>query len=131
MDTVDAATRSRMMSRIRSKSSLDKKLHDFLKGNKIQHKMHPKIHGSPDALVFPNLLIFVDGCFWHCCPKCGTTPDTARSYWVPKLKRNIKRDRAVTRRLRAEGWSVYREWEHRFTYKPHALVQRIRSWIAR
>src|SRR6266702_1966919 len=118
-----------MMSRIRSRSSLDKKLHDYLKGHKIKHEMHPKIHGSPDALVYPNLLVFIDGCFWHSCPKCGRTPDTARAYWVPKLERNVKRDRAVTRRLREEGRSVYREWEHRFRICPQLLMGRIAHLI--
>jgi DNA mismatch endonuclease (patch repair protein) len=127
--TVDTATRSRMMSKIRSRSLLDEKLHNYLKGHKIKHKMYPEVPGSPDALVYPDLLIFIDGCFWHSCPRCGRTPDTDRAYWVPKLKRTVKRDRAVTRRFRKEGWSVYREWEHRFRRCPQLLMNRIARFI--
>lgn len=56
--------------------------------------------------------VFVDGCFWHCCPIHGTKPKKNISYWSPKLAQNIVRDEAVNRALAACGWSVIRGWEH-------------------
>ena len=129
MDKVSIQTRSRMMSKIRSKSALDKRLHGFLKSRKISHRMHPKIYGAPDALVFPDILVFVDGCFWHSCPKCGTTPKSRQEYWIPKLTRTQERDFRNTRKLRKQGWRVVREWEHRFLAEPNALIERLRALI--
>jgi DNA mismatch endonuclease (patch repair protein) len=56
--------------------------------------------------------IYIDGCFWHGCPVHGTTPKTNASYWVPKLRRNVERDRHVEALLLEAGWIVLRFWEH-------------------
>ena len=56
--------------------------------------------------------MFVDGCFWHCCPEHGTVPKSNEDYWIPKLKQNVERDRATDRGLREAGWQVLRFWEH-------------------
>jgi DNA mismatch endonuclease (patch repair protein) len=58
------------------------------------------------------LVLFADGCFYHCCPKHGHHPKSNQDYWVPKLARNCKRDRSNRRRLRGMGLSVWRFWEH-------------------
>lgn len=56
--------------------------------------------------------VFVDGCFWHCCPIHGTSPRSNAEYWGPKLEGNVARDRAVNEQLRNAGWTVIRAWEH-------------------
>jgi DNA mismatch endonuclease, patch repair protein len=68
--------------------------------------------GCPD-FFFPRtkVAVFVDGCFWHGCPRCGHIPKTNRSYWRKKLARNMQRDLLVRRTLRAEGIRVLRFWE--------------------
>jgi DNA mismatch endonuclease (patch repair protein) len=71
------------------------------------------------------LAVFVDGCFWHACPLHGRKPGSNREYWVPKLRRNRRRDLEVSRRLRADGWSVLRIWEHRLI-RPQSVAARIR-----
>jgi DNA mismatch endonuclease, patch repair protein len=68
--------------------------------------------------------VFVDGCFWHCCPAHGNTPRANTSYWAPKLARNVERDRRVSEALRAAGWKVVRIWEHTPTEKAVDLVAR-------
>ena len=55
--------------------------------------------------------VFVDGCFWHGCPRHGTMPAGNRAFWMAKLTRNAARDREVTRTLRKAGWRVLRVWE--------------------
>jgi DNA mismatch endonuclease (patch repair protein) len=69
--------------------------------------------GKPD-FVFRRgrVCVFVDGCFWHACPKHGTMPVGNRAFWKRKLTRNAGRDREVTRALRKAGWTVLRVWEH-------------------
>ena len=83
----------------------------------------------PD-FVFPKLrvAVFVDGCFWHGCPKHETKPRNNAAFWRKKFARNIARDRLVTRTLRREGWRVLRIWEHELARKNEArLLRRIRK----
>jgi DNA mismatch endonuclease, patch repair protein len=56
--------------------------------------------------------VFVDGCFWHCCPEHGSQPASNTWYWEPKLRRNVDRDRAADAALGEAGWTVMRFWEH-------------------
>lgn len=67
----------------------------------------------PD-LVFTRrrVAVFVDGCFWHCCPTHGRAPSDPTGYWAAKLARNVERDREVTTALQTAGWHVVRLWEH-------------------
>jgi DNA mismatch endonuclease (patch repair protein) len=67
----------------------------------------------PDiAFTARRVAVFVDGCFWHCCPEHGSQPANNTWYWEPKLARNVERDRAADAALAAGGWSVVRIWEH-------------------
>jgi DNA mismatch endonuclease, patch repair protein len=56
--------------------------------------------------------VFVDGCFWHCCPEHGSQPAANTWYWEPKLRRNVERDRVADTALGQAGWTVVRLWEH-------------------
>lgn len=64
------------------------------------------------AFTRPKVAVFIDGCFWHRCPRHGTRPRVNQAYWGPKLDANVRRDRAVNEALRADGWTVKRVWEH-------------------
>jgi DNA mismatch endonuclease (patch repair protein) len=66
--------------------------------------------------------VFVDGCFWHGCPEHGNVPRRNREYWVPKLERNIARDRRVDDVLQDAGWRVVRAWEHE---APNEIAERV------
>jgi DNA mismatch endonuclease (patch repair protein) len=85
--------------------------------------------GRPD-FVFreERLAVFVDGCFWHCCPKCGNMPASNREFWRTKLGKNKLRDRHVTRTLRTEGWKVLRIWEHELS-APDRVVKRLEALL--
>lgn len=65
-------------------------------------------------IVFPRakVAVFVDGCFWHCCPEHGSRPRANADYWNPKLDRNVERDRRADAALKVAGWTVVRIWEH-------------------
>lgn len=56
----------------------------------------------------------VNGCFWHQHSSSTCTarpPKSNRSYWIPKLKRNVERDIVNHRKLRRMGWRVLIVWE--------------------
>jgi DNA mismatch endonuclease (patch repair protein) len=77
--------------------------------------MHPRtLSGVPDfAFDSPPLALFVDGCFWHGCPRClRPLPTSNRRYWVAKIQRNVERAREVERALADRGVLVMRIWEH-------------------
>lgn len=56
--------------------------------------------------------VFVDGCYWHGCPKHFIPPRSNVSYWDGKIGRNVERDRQTDDLLKAAGWTIVRVWEH-------------------
>ena len=71
-----------------------------------------RVFGKPDfVFCAARVAVFVDGCFWHGCPRHGTQPRTRAAFWAAKFSRNKTRDREVVRTLRKAGWTVLRVWE--------------------
>ncbi len=108
-----AENRSKNMRAIRShgNQTTEIRLVTLLRKNRIRgwrlHQLH--VLGKPDLLFKSNrVAIFVDGCFWHGCSKCGHIPKTNTAYWKAKIARNLIRDSLVSRRLRASGFRVVR-----------------------
>lgn len=120
------------MSRIRGRGNKDTELAlaKLFRWHKITGwRRNQKIFGKPD-FIFPKLklALFVDGCFWHGCPKHETKPKNNRAFWRRKFSRNKKRDVLVTRTLRRAGWRVLRIWEHELARKNEArLLRRIQQ----
>jgi DNA mismatch endonuclease (patch repair protein) len=85
-----------------------------------EHRRPTNFRVRPD-FVFrrTQLAIFVDGCFWHGCPKHATKPANNRAFWKKKLAGNKIRDRVVNRTLRRAGWRVIRIWEHELQRGKH------------
>ena len=110
-----SAAVSKHMSGIRTKrTGVEQRARKVLRGERIKFKGNVKsLPGSPD-LVIPELglVIFVNGCFWHGCPRCYTAPKHNRAWWNKKIAGNRRRDRRVTRKLRDQGYSVIHLWEH-------------------
>ena len=75
------------------------------------------------------LAIFVDGCFWHGCPKHATKPKNNRAFWQRKLSANKTRDRLVNRTLRRTGWRVIRIWECALKKNPLNCLKRIQRVV--
>lgn len=80
----------------------------------------------PDVVfTHAKVAVFVDGCFWHGCPRHGTTPQRNSQYWDAKLARNLDRDRRYTRLLEGAGWTVLRFWEHHDPEDAATTVRRV------
>jgi DNA mismatch endonuclease (patch repair protein) len=140
-DVFTKAKRSEVMSRIRSRGNKDTELAlaKLLRRHRItgwrrhlliratvedcwlkveSRKPRKTLSPQPPFTVRPDFFfrkqrtaIFVDGCFWHGCPKHATKPRNNASFWRRKLSGNKKRDRLVNRVLRRAGWRVLRIWE--------------------
>jgi len=82
--------------------------------------------GNPDFVFFKrSIVVFVDGCFWHGCPRCAHIPKTNSSFWRAKIRRNIERDRKNGRKLRAGHFRVVRIWEHQLRNDLAGCVARV------
>lgn len=131
MDRHSKEQRSRNMSRIRKfgNESTEMRLVRLLRQHRITGwRRHLKLPGRPDfAFRRERVVVFIDGCFWHRCPRCNWTPATNADYWLPKLERNVHKDREADRHLGEKGWTVVRVWEHELRESPESVFSRIRQ----
>jgi DNA mismatch endonuclease (patch repair protein) len=116
-DSLNEKDRSARMSLVRARGNKSTELlvENMLIANRLNGWVkHPaEIPGTPD-FYFPSsrLAVFVDGCFWHMCPRCGRLPKTRKRFWRDKIDENRRRDNRVRRRLRKLGYATLRIWEH-------------------
>lgn len=149
-DVFSKAKRSEVMSRIRSQGNKDTELAlarlfraHGITGWRRQIQIRTSPRSSPQRgkeltvrpdFLFPKLrlAVFVDGCFWHGCPRHATQPKNNADFWLRKFAANKARDQLVSRTLRRTGWRVLRIWEHELTRKNEArLVARLRRALSR
>ena len=127
-DVFSKSKRSAVMAAIRSCGNKDTEivLAKLLRAHHITgwRRKWP-VFGKPD-FAFPKrrLAVFVDGCFWHQCPKHCQMPRGNRAFWVRKFAANKARDRKVGRILRKAGWTVVRFWEHELA-KPDRVMGKL------
>lgn len=115
-DNVHRSKRSWVMAQVRSRQNRSTELRfiEILKSKGITGwRRNCNLAGKPD-FVFPKskIAVFVDGCFWHGCPKHCRMPSSNKKYWNRKIARNIERGKEINRKLRSGGWKVMRFWEH-------------------
>lgn len=116
MDNLTHEQRRKNMQAIKSKdTSIELRLRKALWQRGIRYrKNYKKLPGKPDiAITKCRIAVFCDSDFWH-----GYNWETRnqciksnREYWVPKIERNMERDKAVTCQLQEAGWIVLRFWE--------------------
>ena len=120
------------MSRIRAKNTkpemhLRKALWVCgIRGYRLHWK---KVPGRPD-IAFPGkqLAIFVNGCYWHRCPKCNKElPKSNRTFWKEKFEMNIIRDKRKIKELNAAGWSTLTIWECELKEDRLKCVERVKG----
>ena len=118
------------MSRIRGRGNKDTELvlvKLFRAERIVGWRRHTPLLGKPDfVFTKARVVVFVDGCFWHQCPKHSNLPANNAEFWLKKLTGNKTRDRRVTLILRKKGWRVLRVWEHELR-KPTRVLARIRA----
>ena len=125
-DVFTKTKRSAVMSRIRSRGNKDTELalmKLFRRHRITGWRRNQKVFGKPDFLFRRNrLALFVDGCFWHGCPKHCKIPAGNSAFWKNKFAANKARDHRVNHELRKLGWRVMRIWEHDLAKRGEACV---------
>lgn len=132
VDNLSREKRSKVMASIRGRDTKP----ELMLWKELDHRIlrkYPKIKGNPDfGNISIKIAVFVDGCFWHGCPKCYRTPTTRHEYWERKLQWNKVHDSMVAFSLADEGYTVMRFWEHDVVENPGKIAGRIsEAWLAR
>ena len=147
-DTVSRKVRSQIMSRIRGTGNerTDKAVASMLRkagitgwrrhiviklpatkstmsvasdGTKFKRQVRPDFVFRKQKVA-----LFIDGCFWHGCPRCYTAPKSSRAFWGRKVVTNRERDKYQTVALKRLGWRVVRVWEHQLSGEAKAVALR-------
>jgi DNA mismatch endonuclease (patch repair protein) len=124
--------RSEVMSLIRSRGNKATELRlieIFREYGITGWRRNQPLLGKPDfTFRRERVVVFVDGCFWHGCPKCYKRPKNNRKFWDIKIANNRKRDRLVNRELRGSGWRVVRVWQHQLD-SPARVAGRVNRYL--
>lgn len=116
MDDLTPEQRRKNMQAIKSKdTSIELLLRKALWQEGIRYrKNYKKLPGKPDiAITKYKIAVFCDSDFWHGYDweNRNQRIKSNRDYWIPKIERNMQRDKEVTTQLQAAGWVVLRFWE--------------------
>lgn len=103
------------MSRIRNKDTgIEVSLRKELWSRGLRYRKNDsRTFGHPDiAFISRKVVVFCDSEFWHGFDweKRKNEIKTNQEYWIPKIERNIQRDKEVNEKLREQGWTVLRYW---------------------
>jgi DNA mismatch endonuclease (patch repair protein) len=136
-DIMDAATRSRLMARVRATDTKPEiALRRALFALGFRYRLYRKdLPGKPD-IVLPkyHAVIFIHGCFWHghdC--ELFRLPKTRPEFWRAKIEANRERDARNRARLQEAGWRSLEIWEcamrgqGRWDFEQ--LVRAVRDWL--
>ena len=133
-DTVDYATRSRIMASVgredtRPEMLVRRELHRL----GFRFRLHDaRLPGKPDLVLRKHsAVIFVHGCYWHRHEGCryATTPATRREFWLGKFAANVQRDLRDQAALRTEGWRVFVVWECVLRRDSTRTIARLASFL--
>jgi DNA mismatch endonuclease (patch repair protein) len=133
-DSIQKSMRSNTAADTRPELNLRRAL--WAAGMRGYRKNYKSLPGRPD-IVFTRarVCIFVQGCFWHQCPKCCRTrnlkPTRNSEYWHKKLVRNKERDEQNIVSLQHLGWTVFLAWECDIKKDPGSCLDEINAVLTR
>ena len=77
------------------------------------------------TIIQQKVAVFLDGDFWHGYNLKKLGKKVPKKYWLPKIERNIRRDKQISVQLRKSGWKVLRFWEHQIKKNPQKAIEKI------
>ncbi len=120
------------MSRIRDRNTRPElTIRRALWAQGLRYRVLRRIAGVRPDILFTKakVAVFIDGCFWHGCPRHYTFPRTKRDFWAKKLRENVNRDIRQTRTLNADGLIVLRFWTHEIAQHPDDVISTITAAV--
>lgn len=130
-DNLTKEQRKKNMKAIKSVSKLEDIVSSKLwkRGYRVRRNTSD-LMGKPDFSIKKyKIVIFIDSCFFHCCPLHGNMPKSNIDYWKRKLERNTERDREVNKFYKENGWKILRIWEHEVKQDLNATTNKIAKFI--
>lgn len=134
MDDLTPEQRKKNMRAIRSKdTTIELALRKALWKRGIRYRKNYKgLLGKPDIVITKyRIAVFCDSDFWHGYDweNRKARIKSNQDYWIPKIERNMKRDREVTATLVEQGWIVLRFWEHTIRKELEECVEDIQEAV--
>ena len=96
-------------------------------------KNYKQLPGKPDiAITKYRIVVFCDSDYWHGYDweNRHQRIKSNRDYWIPKIERNMARDKEITAQLQAMGWIVLRFWEWQIKKRLNECVDVVIKTIA-
>lgn len=134
MDNLTKEQRKKNMCAIRSTNTkMENIISSELWNKGIRFRKNVKsLPGRPDiAIKKYKIVIFLDSCFWHKCPIHYKEPKSNKEYWLPKIERNISRDKEINEYYQSKKWNIMRIWEHEVKKELPETVEKIIEFISR
>ena len=115
MDNHTSEQRRKNMQAVKNKDSkIELLLRNELWNRGLRYRKNVKsVYGHPDiAFIGKKVAVFVDSEFWHGFDWKNRKKDfkSHQEFWIPKIERNMQRDREVNEKLCSDGWTVLRFW---------------------
>ena len=129
-DDLTPEQRRKNMQAIKSRdTSIELRLRKALWENGVRYrKNYNKLIGKPDiAITKYKIAVFCDSDYWHGYEweSRNQKIKSNRDYWVPKIERNMARDKEVTEALQRDGWLVMRFWEWQIKKQLSACIESV------
>ena len=136
VDRLTPEQRSKTMKSIHGKdTNIELKLRRELWRRGIHYRKNcNKVYGHPDIVfIGKKLAVFCDSEFWHGYDweNRKDSIQSNRDYWIPKIQRNIDRDKEVNEKLESEGWTVMRFWGREILKDTVRCADRIEHFLTR
>lgn len=115
MDRLTLEQRKKNMQAVKNKDSqIEILLRRALWSRGVRYRKNVKsVFGHPDiAFIGKKVAVFCDSEFWHGYDWENKNAEikSNRDFWIPKIERNIERDKEVNKHLEEQGWTVIRFW---------------------
>ncbi len=134
MDDLTPEQRRKNMQAIKSRdTTIEIMLRKALWHRGVRYrKNYKRLPGKPDIVITKHkIAIFCDSDYWHGYDweNRNQRIKSNREYWIPKIERNMARDKQVNEILATQGWKVLRFWEWQIRKHLDDCVETIISTI--
>jgi DNA mismatch endonuclease, patch repair protein len=132
VDQFTKEKRSEIMRSVRNRDTAPEiRLRRALWKAGLRYRTRTRIEGAQPDITFlgKRVAVFVDGCFWHGCPRHYTNPVENAAFWRAKIEKNRTRDARNNEALENRGWTVLRFWECEVEKELDRVVARIQSCL--